>query len=58
VELTDAGIEILEKVEQPYRNYIKKLMSEFKPEELELITQYMARLQHAIECEPTNPPSR
>ncbi len=48
IELTEAGREIIDKVEQPYRNYVKNLMRIFNPQEIANITDYMARLQQAV----------
>jgi len=51
IELTEAGREIIDKVEQPYRDYIKDLMGIFNPAEIANITDYMARLQQAVSDE-------
>ena len=48
IELTGAGREIIDKVEQPYRDYVKGLMRIFTPEEIGNITGYMERLQQAV----------
>lgn len=48
VELTAAGLEIIDRVEQPYRDYVKTLMGIFKDEEIAAITDYMERLQRAV----------
>jgi DNA-binding MarR family transcriptional regulator len=48
IELTKSGLKILEKVEQPYREHVKKLMSIFSEKEIANISRYMARLQSAI----------
>ncbi|MFA6102158.1 MAG: MarR family transcriptional regulator [Victivallaceae bacterium] len=51
IELTGTGREILEKVEQPYRDYVKKLMAEFSAKEIDDINRYMARLEKAVAAE-------
>jgi DNA-binding MarR family transcriptional regulator len=51
IELSEVGRKILEKVEQPYRNYIKKLMSVFSKKEIDDINRYMARLEKAVAAE-------
>lgn len=51
IALTESGREILEKVEQPYRDHIKKLMAEFSVNEIDDINRYMARLSKAVAAE-------
>ena len=51
IELTDSGREILEKVEQPYRDYVKKLMATFSAKEIDDINRYMSRLEKAVAAE-------
>jgi len=51
IELTGAGHEIIDKVEQPYRDYIRELMNIFSTEEIAAITNYMERLQQAVSDE-------
>ena len=58
VQLTAAGLDILEKVEGPYRDYIKDLMAIFQPEELDHLAEYMVRMQQAITTGNINPLSR
>lgn len=53
IELTDEGRTILEKVEQPYRDYIKKLMNIFDANELANLSDYMGRLQQSLTDETT-----
>jgi DNA-binding MarR family transcriptional regulator len=48
IELTNAGRKILDKVEQPYRNHVKKLMAIFSKDEIGDITRYMTRLQNSV----------
>lgn len=48
IELTKKGLKILEKVEKPYRNHVKKLMSIFTAKEISSLNRYMARLQEAV----------
>ncbi|OGV45998.1 MAG: hypothetical protein A2017_22195 [Lentisphaerae bacterium GWF2_44_16] len=54
IELTRKGLKILEKVEEPYRNHVKKLMSIFTEKEINNLNRYMARLQGAITKEEPN----
>lgn len=54
IELTKNGLQILEKVEQPYRDHVKKLMAVFSEKEIDNISRYMARLQEAITNEEAN----
>jgi len=51
IELTAAGREILEKVEKPYHDHVKKLMSVFSPDEINDINRYMSRLEKAVTAE-------
>jgi DNA-binding MarR family transcriptional regulator len=51
IDLTESGRAILEKVEQPYRNYVKKLMATFSAQEIDDINRYMARLEKAVAAE-------
>lgn len=54
IELTKRGLQILAKVEQPYREHVKKLMSIFSAKEISNLNRYMARLQEAITKEESN----
>jgi DNA-binding MarR family transcriptional regulator len=51
IDLTESGRAILEKVEQPYRNYVKKLMATFSAQEIDDINRYMTRLEKAVAAE-------
>ncbi len=51
LELTALGHGILERVEVPYDQRIQRLMQEFSPEELATLTNFMGRMQKAIERE-------
>lgn len=53
IELTKTGSSLLEKVEQPYMEHVKKVMAIFSAKEIAGINSFMTRLQDAITKEET-----
>lgn len=57
LSLTPKGLATLAQVEMPYRDEIHRLMASFTDDELAHLTDYMVRLQTAIERTVPLPPS-
>ncbi len=51
LELTTLGSSILEQVENPYDRKVEHLMESFSEQELEMLINFMERMQRTIEQE-------